>query len=44
MASYLPPGMKVLTLVLTNGTVDLAAAPSDLAIVEQQVLHGGRST
>lgn len=44
MTSYLPPGMKVMTLALAHGTVDMAAAPADLAIVEQQLLHDGRSS
>lgn len=44
MTSYLPPGMKVMTFALAHGTVDMAAAPADLAIVEQQLLHGGRAT
>lgn len=35
---HLPPGLRVLTLALTHGTVEIAAEPSTL---EQQVLHGG---
>lgn len=39
MTGYLPLGMKVLTLALNHGTVDIAAAPSALATLEQQLLH-----
>ncbi|MHA7306048.1 hypothetical protein ACX80E_12510 [Arthrobacter sp. TMN-49] len=44
MRSYLPLGMKVMSLALTHGTVEIAAAPLDLAILEQQLLDDGHTT
>lgn len=38
---HLPPGLNVLALALTHGTVEIAAEPSALERLEQQVLHGG---
>ncbi|MGP9502358.1 hypothetical protein ACT3TS_09105 [Specibacter sp. AOP5-B1-6] len=38
-ANILPPGLKVLTLALTRGTVDIAAEPSALARIEQEVFR-----
>lgn len=37
----LPPGLRVLTLTLHQGTVEIAADPADLARLEQLVLQGG---
>lgn len=38
-ANILPPGLNVLTLVLARGTVDIAAEPSALARIEQEVFR-----
>lgn len=36
-ASHLPPGLGVMTLALASGTVEIAAEPSALARLEQEV-------
>ena len=39
MPSHLSPGLRVLTLALAQGTVEIAAEPSALATLEQEVFR-----
>ncbi|WP_234751147.1 hypothetical protein [Arthrobacter ramosus] len=38
-ANHLPPGLGVITLALARGTVEIAAEPSALARLEQEVFR-----
>ncbi|WP_315913149.1 hypothetical protein [Arthrobacter sp. lap29] len=40
-ARHLPPGLKVLTLILPHGSVEVAADQAALEKLQQQVLHDG---